>query len=288
MNLQKIAILVDSCMDVPSEVRAQYNMYMVPVKIVYHDKTYLDDGVDITASYVYDNLVNEIPTTSLPDGQTVLDTLNQIVADGYEKLLVLSISGHLSGTCNMLRLLCADFDALESVVIDTKNIAVASGLIAIRAAQLIEEGLDFASLVSAVQNGLSKTKVFICLSTLKYLQKGGRIGRVASFFGNALDIKPIITCDDEGIYYSVAKVRGRNCSIARAIDLAVEFVKNNANTVKYNLAVYQGAAQGEIAAVKEKLLQLLPEPLNLYEGQITPSLGVHTGPGLIGIAVQVI
>lgn len=287
MNKQKTAILVDSCLDVPEELIQKYNMYLVPVKIVYEYEEYLDN-INITSDEVAARLEEEIPKTSLPDGDQILSTLDEIKNQGYEKVLAFSVSSGLSGTYNFVRLLCASYVGLDVYNIDTKNIAIGGGMSAIRAAQLLEEGISTEEILKEIPEILENTKVFFCLSTLKYLKQGGRIGLLTALLGTALDLKPIISCNDEGIYYSVSKVRGRKKSIQKTIDLAVSFAKEKLEDAKYNLAIYHVAAKEEMQAVKEKVLSLLPTPKNIYEGQITPSLVVHTGPGLIGVGIQLL
>lgn len=70
MNPQKIAIMTDSCTDVPQELVEQYQMYVVPMRVIYHDREYTDK-VDITPQQVYDRLEEEVPHTSLPSIDTV-------------------------------------------------------------------------------------------------------------------------------------------------------------------------------------------------------------------------
>src|SRR5699024_6679787 len=134
---------------------------------------------------------------------------------------------------------------------------------------------------------VEKAKVYFHVPTLEYLQKGGRIGLVASVLGSMLNLKPIISCNDDGIYYTVAKVRGKSKSLAKTIDLAVEFA---GNAKKYNLAVAFGGNQVKEQAEKigEELKKRLPNFNELFIGQVSPALGVHTGPGLIGIGVYIL
>lgn len=284
MNQDKVAILVDSCIDVPKSIREQYGMYLIPLKIIYKDREY-SDGVDITAEEVYTKLQEEIPKTSLPGSTEIIDIFDRIKADGYEKVLAITLSSGLSGTFNLINLLAKEYEGLDIAVIDTKNIAIAAGFNAIQAARYLEQGMGFEELKEKVANNIHQSKVFFCVDTLEYLQKGGRIGLVASILGTALNLKPIISCNEEGIYYNVAKIRGRKQSIQKTIDLATQYAKAGK---KYNVALCHGGAKEEAMAIKEKLLASLPGCDVYVEGQISPALGVHTGPGLIGIAIQII
>lgn len=259
-------------------------MYVVPLSIHYKDREYTD-GVDITPQEIYDGLATEIPKTSLPSGERIIEIFDRIKADGYEKVLAVTISSGLSGTNNFITVLSQQYEGLETFVLDTKNIAIASGFSAIQAAIYLEEGMDWETLKETVQKDIPKSKVFFCVKTLEYLQKGGRIGLVASILGNALNLKPIISCNEDGIYDTVAKVRGREQSIKKTIDMAVQFAQKG---LKYNVALCHGDAEQEALAIRDHLKALLPHSKIFLDGQISPALGVHTGPGLIGIAVQLV
>ncbi len=282
MAAEKIAILTDSCTDVPKQYRDKYHMYVVPLTIIYKDAEYRD-GVDIQPEEVFARFSEEVPSTSLPNPSAVADVFKQIKADGFDKVIAVHISSGLSGTFEMVSSFGPSPEGLEVHYVDTKNIGIGSGFSAIRAGELIEQGLPFDTVCREVEEAARNTRLFFCVSTLDYLVKGGRIGRVSGMVGTILDLKPVISCDEDGIYYTVAKARGRKKSLKLALDKAVEFA---AGAKEYNITVMHGAAQAEadelLAAMKERL----PDYRIAIEGQITPALVVHTGPGLIGIGIQ--
>ncbi len=282
MNPQKIAILVDSGTDVPMDDIQTHGMYLVPLTIIYHDKEY-KDKLEISAQEVYDRLTTEVPRTSLPSSDDVLAVLDQIKHDGYEHVLAITISSALSGTYNLMRLLAKDYQGLDIRVIDTANIGFGAGVQALLAASLIQEGNDLDTIVGKLEESVKQSRVFFCLSTLEYLSRGGRIGKVAAMVGTLLKIKPIITCNEEGAYVVASKVRGRAQAIAETIRLAVAEAGKHA---RYRIGVVQGDAKEEARRVVEELKRLLPDCLHFVQTDVSPALVVHTGPGLIGIAVQ--
>jgi len=279
---EKIAILTDSGSDVPAEIVKSMGIFVLPLQVNYKAKSY-SDGVDIDAQTIYQNLTTEIPTTSLPTGQVVADTITKIEQQGYTHILAVVLSAGLSGTCNMIRLM-AENSKLPMKVIDTKNIGIGSGLSVIKAAQWANEGFTFIDLADKVTQIIENTKVFFVLNTLEYLQKGGRIGKVSAFVGQTLDLKPIITCNEEGIYTTVTKVRGRKGSLTRIKEIACSTVEG---ATKINIAFAHGDAWDELSKIKEDVLSRLNNVKDIYVGPVSPALGVHTGPGLIGIAVQI-
>jgi DegV family protein with EDD domain len=282
MAAEKIAILVDSGSDVPKEYRDRYHMYVAPLTIIYKDAEYLD-GVDIQPEDVFARFSTEIPSTSLPCPAAIEALFKQIKADGYDKVIAVAISSGLSGTFGLFSSFGPAPEGLPTRYIDTKNIGIGSGFAAIRAGELIEQGLPFAEVCRRVEDASRHTKLFFCVSTLEYLVKGGRIGLVAGMVGTILDLKPVISCNEDGIYYTVARARGRKKSLDLALGKAVEFA---AGAKEYNITVMHGAAKEEADELLAAMRVRLPDSRIAIEGQITPALVVHTGPGLIGIGVQ--
>jgi DegV family protein with EDD domain len=279
---EKIALLTDSCSDVPKEYRDKYHMYVLPLTIIYKDAEYRD-GIDIQPEDVFARFATEIPSTSLPSPATVAEMFAQIKADGYDKVIAVDISSGLSGTYGLVSGSGPCPEGLEAFYVDTRNIGIGSGFSAIRAGELIEKGLPFAEVCRQVQEAALHTKLFFCVSTLEYLVKGGRIGLVAGMLGTLLDLKPVISCNEDGIYYTVARARGRKKSLELALEKAVEAA---AGAAEYNITVMHGAAKEEADALLAALKERLPKARIVIEGQITPALVVHTGPGLIGVGVQ--
>ena len=279
MNENKIAILTDSCSDVPLNLLEKYHIYEMALCINYKDRFYRD-RVEITPEEVYENLKNEIPHTSLPTMGEMHETINKIIADGYNQIIIPVISSGLSGTCKAIEMVCEDFKDIKTKVIDTKNIALGSGFLSIYAGQLVEKDLNFDEIVKRVEDKIKDSHIYYSLQTLQYLVKGGRLGRVEGMIGSVLQIKPIISCDKDGIYYTVEKVRGRKQSINKLMEIVQDKIKDKKN---YYLAICHGYAQEEADKIREKMQPYIDNAALYMEGQISPALGVHTGPGLVGI-----
>lgn len=280
MNKEKIAILVDSACDVPQYLQEELPIYCAPVTIQYPNECYFD-RVNITPDEVYNRLEKEIPTTSLPTGENVEKVLTQIQKDGYEKVIAFTISSALSGTYRFIELMLED-SPLEGKVIDTKSIGIGSGLFAIEAAQLAESGRSFAEIVRTCSE-TKKSKVFISLSTLEYLQKGGRIGLVSAKVGQLLKVKPIVSCNHEGVYYTAAKVRGKRKRIPELLKLVDEVLDEHGQH-PFVLAVAHGK-DDQAEVLYEEMKERYSHAQHIYYGDISPALGVHTGPGLLGVGI---
>ena len=194
MNEQKTAVLIDSGCDVPAEFRKKYDIWMLPLRVMYPEKDY-DDGINIDPVMVYRRFPDEYPSTSTPSLAEVQDIFDEIREAGYEKIIAVTISSGLSGTFNTIRLAAEQQDELEIFVFDTKNISVASGILAIWASFKLQNGWTFEEVKTGLINKIYDSKVMFYMDTLKYLKKGGRIGNVTSIVGEVLNLKPIISCD---------------------------------------------------------------------------------------------
>lgn len=274
---EKIALIADSACDLPQDLVKELGITILPLKIIYPDRQY-SDRVDIQPVDVYKLMPQEIPTTSMPNLQEIKAAIEQMRQEGFTHLLALALSSNLSGTYQAIKLAAQDFDDIVINVFDTRTLSMATGWMVLDTARNIIKGLSFDSIVEKLVSLQPRVRAYYVLETLEYLRKGGRIGQVAGMLGELLNLKPIIGVNAEGLYYTHAKVRGRNKSIERLMDIVQESVGNR----PFNLAVMHGGAKSE----GEKMLDRLSKLPNLKElifSDISPALGVHTGPGLLAV-----
>lgn len=284
MNPQKIAVLTDSCADLPQHILKKYSIYVVPLKVRFSDGEFLD-GVTIQPKEIYERLPHEIPKTSLPDGALVEDTLREIQDAGYEKVLAIHLSSGLSGTYNMVRVIGEQFVGLEVVAFDTLSGALGEGLTVLHAAQMIERGWSWTEILHMVPRLIANTRVYFCVDTLEYLQKGGRIGKITAVAGTLLNIKPIITFAPTGELVNVAKVRGRKLAMEKMVSMMHAYYPG---TGYYALGVENGDCPGEMKDTRVLLEKLLPSATSVTEGEVDCTLGVYVGPHLLGVGLQLL
>lgn len=285
-NPEKIALLTDSTADLTPAMREGKPIYVVPLKIRCDDGEF-SDGVDIFAQDVYDRLHRgELPRTSLPEGGVVSDTLDQIRADGYEKVIAVMLSGGLSGTCNLVRVQAEQREDLDIAVFDSRSGSLGIGIIVLQLWEEIQAGADWDKLIhERVPHLVDNTFPFFSVDTLEYLRRGGRIGRITALAGTMLSIKPIITFSEDGQLQSIAKVRGRK----QVQDKIVELLRSKFRAGKrYNLGVANGGAPAEMAELSEKIRARFPDFVHCWEGAMDATLSVYIGDGVIGGGIQFI
>lgn len=280
MRENKIAIMADSGCDIPNFLLNKHKIYRIPYYLVCKDKTYKDTAISLTD--LYRLMENEKPVTTLPDHAEVLKILRVIREHGYQKVLSITIASHQSGMYDLLRQHTQSQKGLEMEVIDSCNISLGAGMLAINAAEYLEQDLPWDALKERLLKDVKTSKAFFCLKTLKYLRQNTKIGPISAFLGDSLNIKPILTCDSKGINTTKIKALGYKQALPRLSESVQHFTTANS----LQIAVMHGAAEQEATRVKERVLAQLPQAKLVLEGPISPVLAVHSGPGLVGIAVM--
>ncbi len=277
--MEKIAIVTDSTCDLDQALMDQYGIKAIPLRIVYKDREFRDQ-VDIKSEDIYALMPQEVPKTSLPTPEDALKVLNELVDAGFTHILGIFISSGLSGTFNMMHGLAEDFKEATLEFIDSKSLSLGLGFSVMDAAKNVKAGLPFDEIVTKAKLTCSKTKTFYVIKTLEYLKAGGRIGKVEGTIGELLDIKPVISINEEGVYYTLKKVRGRKKSIHQLIELVQERA-----TSPVRVGVLHGMAEQEALEIKA-IVDKIEQVKEVFFAQISPVLTVHTGPGLLGIVIQ--
>jgi len=278
--MKKIALVTDSTADLTEEIQKKYNIHVVPLKVRFKDKEYLDG--ELTSEEFYKKLEQEkeLPVTSQPSPEDFANMYRKLLKD-HDEIISIHISSGLSGTVNAAHLAKQSLNGNIHIV-DSKTISLGIGLMVTEAARNISEGLSALQIVEGLSKVRKNIETLFTLNTLEYLQKGGRIGRVQGVMGALLNIKPVIRVGDDGIYHTYKKARSQE----RALNSIVQAFKELARGRKYvRLAVAHGAAHQAGIYLKEALENALQLKANIFT-QVGPVIGAHTGPGTVGAAVQ--
>ena len=279
MNSAKTAIMVDSGCDISQEFIEQYDIKVLRLKVLYGDRMY-SDGLDIDPLEVYRRFPQEIPTTSTPNMYEVSELVNEIKSEGYEKIIGITISSGLSGTYNAVAMAFEEED-IETFAFDTKNISIGAGLLAMWAAKKLSEGWTFEAVKHGLNDKINDSKVFFYMDTLDYLRKGGRISPAVAIVGKALNLKPIISCNEKGTYYTVSKIRGQHKGLEKLMDSLKDYIGDK----KAYLAIMNGDGTSYLDVIRARIKEMFPQCEVVVDKQITATMAIHTGPGLIGVGV---
>lgn len=278
--MEKIAILVDSGSDLSLDYIKEEGFYYLPL-YVNLDGKFLKDRIDISPEdfYTWIKTHEKLPKTSMPSPGDINELLEKVRDDGYNKVICINIGNKFSGTYNACRL--AEVEGLEIYAFNTGNLTLAQGFYASYAKKLIDEGLGFDEICKKLEAKIYDSKVFFTIDTYKYIVEGGRVPKTFGKIGDALSVKPIIKTDPPEGGFSIEKIaRGEK----RTLKQIEKIVRKNIEGVKeYYFFIAEGDYPEGFKTIKEKLKDLIENALIYKEGQISPTLGANTGPGLLGV-----
>lgn len=173
-----------------------------------------------------------------------------------------------------------EYPDVKIEVVDTKTVTYCLGVIVVLVARAAKEGKPFSELLSMAMKIRQEQKLLALVDTLEYLHKGGRIGKAAAFVGTLLNIKPIITVNDDGEVEAVDKARGNKKAVQKVFD----GLKKKASGRPVALAVIH-AAKREQAEQWMARAQELFDIREQHVVDIGPAVGTHAGPGTIGCII---
>ncbi len=278
-----IKIVTDSTCDLPDDLRKKYDIRVVSQNVIFGTQTY-QDGVDITPQRLYEILptAKEHPKTSQATPAQFLQLYRPLIQAGHEIVSVL-LSSKLSGTYASAVAAKKDLEEefkkeLPITILDTPWVSMALGMLCLIAAQVAEAGQSRDQVVAAVNAIIPKMNVIFVLDTLEYLRRGGRIGAASAMLGTMLNFKPMLTLKD-GAVHPLEKPRSR----AKALRRMMEMLQQQAGKKPLHIAVLNANVQDEAKAVEDELKKNFI-CVEFYSVLLTPAIGVHTGPGTLGVA----
>ncbi len=276
-----IAIVADSTCDLPAEVVKSRQIGIVPLHILFGTRSYRD-GIDIDNTTFYNRLQHEaaLPTTSQPTPAEFAEVYRQVReqqnADG---LVCVTVSAKLSGTFNSADAARTQVDFPVRAV-DSRTVSMGLGFAVLAAADARDRGASLDEITEAARAAGERVELFFTVNTLEFLYRGGRISNAQRMIGSALNIKPILAVRD-GQALAIENVRTRKRALARLAELAGCV---DAEPGKLHLAVMDGEASAEADALAAELQTTL-KPMSLTRASLSATLGVHTGPGIVGVGV---
>ncbi|HBV87867.1 MAG TPA: DegV family protein [Desulfosporosinus sp.] len=278
--MKRIALVTDSTADLTEEVKKDCDVHVIPLKVRFGEQEYTDG--ELSSEDFYRRLMEEnvLPKTSQPTPEE-FERLYSELLEEYQEVISVHISSALSGTFNAAHLAKEKFKEKIHLV-DSKTISLGAGLMLMEAARNIKAGHETEWILESLKKARLNIETLFTLNTLEYLQKGGRIGKVQGFMGALLNIKPIIRVGDDGVYHTYGKAHSQK----KALDNVVQAYKDLAKGRKpIHLVVVHGAAKKAGVYLKEALEYAFQIPTTVFT-QVGPVIGVHTGPGTVGAAIQ--
>lgn len=275
----KIGVITDSASNLDKAFIEQHiNLKMVPLMISFDGKFHRDI-VEVDYETVYKKLETTKVTTSLPALEDFQQAVLELEEDGYTDILVITISSQLSGTYQAFELFGNDHEGANLTFYDTKTLSAAEGDLVKLALARIKENVPIPRIIADLnQSRFEDSIAMFTVETLKYLRAGGRIGKVEGTLGDLLNIKPVISLTDEGVYHTITKGLG----MKRTMVAMRKVLKDKFKDDEISITIHYGNNLEKATDLKNRL----ENSFNTKEviiSQLTPVLGIHTGPEMYAI-----
>lgn len=279
-----VAVVTDSAADLPHDWAERHGVLVVPLQVIVGDQTYRD-GIDLDCEGLKEILTTPgapSPKTSQPAPSVFVDRYQKALDRGAEQLLGIFVSGALSGTYGSASAAMQGFD-VPTESIDSRSGSLGVGLLVARAVELLDDGHSLEEVATEVRAVRDRSGIFLTVNTFEYLLRSGRVGRAKAWLGGLLDLKPILSLDDQGRVVKAGTARGTDGLLEQVLQL-LEDRLSGAN--RYRLGVAHFAVPGVAAALVSELERRF-DPVEILSGPTTASLAVHTGPGAWAVSYQV-
>jgi DegV family protein with EDD domain len=270
-----VAVVTDSAANLPIEVAEAAAIRIVPLYLSFGDRVYRD-GVDLAPSDFYRRLASDgvRATTSTP---TPADFLDAFRATGDRDVVCVTVAGTMSASSQEATAAKGEFDGRVEVV-DSLSASMAQGFVALEAARRAATGADLGAVAARAREVAHRTRLYATVDTFDYLRRSGRVRTLQAYAATMLDIKPVFAFRG-GVASAVARPRTRRRALARVVE---ETVRGGGDHAAH-LAVLHAGAEPEAI----ELLASIESRMELVERflvEVTPVIGAHTGPGLVGTA----
>ena len=273
-----VKIVTDSLSDITSDIAQGLGITVVPLTVFFGQESFLD-RVTMSTDEFYHRLTHDTiwPTTTQPPPGVFAEVYNKL-AEETDEILVITLSSKLSGTYESAlsaRKLVEKECRIE--VIDSLTVAMGLGLIVIAAAKAAQAGANLGEIVDLVRRAMPQSHFIVYFDTLKYLAKGGRIGKAKGLLGAMLSIKQILTVKD-GEMSPLTRLRSRTAGMDYLYNFVAGFPRIE------ELAVEHATTPDEADRLVERLSTKFPKE-RIYRSTVSPVLGTYAGPNAIALTV---
>ena len=281
--MNSVGIVTDTTACIPKEQVMKHGIEVVPVLLVFGEKTYRDE-IDISPTEFYKLLreTDKLPTTSASSPDPYFDAFSN-ASRRAKNILCLTEPSRFTAMYSSARIAretaLTAFPDTVIEVLECTTAAAGLGLTALAAARAAEVGQSLDEVSATARRIMSRVHLYATLDTLHYLVKGGRVPQAAALVNSLLKIKPVFTID-QGDAHTVALPRTFPGAIKRMMQLMEEKVVKGE---PLRAAVMHADAPEKAAALKKRIAAQYGDAEILIT-EFTPVMGVHTGPGLLGIA----
>jgi DegV family protein with EDD domain len=271
-----VAVVTDSAANLPPELAEELGVAVAPLELRFGDRTFRD-GVDMVGADFYERLVSsaEPASTAAPSPGAYLEAFRE---SGAQEIVCVTLGSGLSAANRQAKLAAERFEGGRVEVVDSSTATVGEGFVALEAARAARDGATLSEVAARAERVASAVVVLGAIETFEFLRRSGRVGAVQAYAATALDIKPVFMLEN-GTIHPLARPRTRRRALARLVEEAVGRVGGRAAHV----AAFHARAEDDARSVLEQV-SARTNVVEALVAECTPAIGVHTGPGLVGLA----
>lgn len=278
---KEIVIIVDSGCDLSDDLIEKHNIHMVPVRLSFGEKHYVDKVTMSSDDFWQELAANPIhPKTSQPTPGDFRRQY-QFLASHYESAISIHLPAKLSGTMQSALSATKSVKEFPTQVIDSFSGSIGAGLIAIRASEAVEAGKTFDEVITVVNEAIKNTTIYISLDSLDNVVKGGRVSPGKKKIADFLHINPILTFNENGVE-SIGVTFGKKNKVKKLIKFVEKRLPDN---TPYRIGISHALNEDGAQMIFDYFEPKIGNE-NIYITEIGPALGVHSGPGGTVIAIQ--
>lgn len=275
----KIAIITDSTGCLTEDMLKEHNIYTSYLMIIFGNDSYQEFKEITPAKFVeLSALQEELPTTSQPSPGLTVEIYENLLKEGYDEIIHITISSGLSGSYQSAVNAATMVDADKIYVFDSKTVAFPQGALAIEAAKFAKVGKDASKIITELKKIQETTHLSATVKTLENLKKGGRLSNASAVIGNMLQIKPIIVMSDEGKLEAISKVRTFKKAIQTLVDTAKDANLNDA----YEIGIMHMQNLEDATALKNAIAEFYPN-ITIHVLPLSLVVSAHVGEGALGL-----
>ena len=273
-----IRIVTDSTCDLSKDIVKKYDISVIPCYINIGENSYRD-GIDISHREFYEKMsgYTQSVKTSAPGVGLFTEVYQNLAREGASQVISMHIHSGLSNLANAARIAANIVKPLEVTVVEMGQLALGLGHIVIKAARAAAQGLSVDKILSSIKNWEENTFIYAALNTIEYLRNSGRVPGLVMMIANLLRIKPIIQLH-KGMIQLVGQVR----TSAQSLDRLLELMKK-LETLE-QIDILHTNAEDKAIQFKNIIQRDFHQDMNIRISEATPVLGIHVGPGAVGLA----
>jgi DegV family protein with EDD domain len=269
-----IKIVTDSTCDLPQTALVRLDITVVPLYVNIGSQSYPDDA-GFPQGEFYDKLTryDASITTAAPGPEAFRQVYQRLATEGASQIISIHVAANLSATWGNATLAAKSVSEIPVNVIDSKQLSLGTGFLAVAAAQAAARGQSTDQIISLLNHQISRTRLIAVLDDLKFLRRSGRANAILARLGELMQIKPVFTLYNGTPAYE--RVRTRRQAIARLESLLADY------SPLAQVAIIHSHATNQAERLQRQFWHLLPPDVLVRD--VSPIIAAHVGPGAVGV-----